>query len=101
MSNIRIESDHAVLTLSQGFEALLDLEDVPRVVGRRWHAHVCHNGSVYGRTNIGYATPTLGRLILGDDLPPGGRCKYVDGNPLNCRRSNLKILAKSGRGERT
>ena len=37
---IRIEGDVAYVPLTKGYEAIIDVEDVPLVEGRNWHAHV-------------------------------------------------------------
>jgi hypothetical protein len=65
--------------------ALVDKEDLPKVVGRKWH--------VANRKRINYVESDkmlLHILILG--RKHGFEIDHINGNGLDCRRSNLRFL---------
>jgi hypothetical protein len=97
---IRLRGGCGVVPLSRGFEAIVDPADAAEVgrwnwyvhrtaTGKRYAARTEHEGALSGRTIA------LGRQILGF---PVGNVRYGDGDPLNCRRSNLRVAA--GRKDR-
>ena len=101
MSRIRLEADHAVVILTQGYEAVIDLEDAERVSQYRWCVGF-RRGSPYARRNF-WSPQTkksreisLSKFILGDDPPGSEQVVSLDSNLLNSRRTNLR-LAPSGR----
>jgi hypothetical protein len=70
----------------------LDLEDLERVSAHRWHQHA--NGgyvvrSVHGKGRT--ITKFLAREVLGLPDEDAPRVFYVDGNPLNLRKKNLRV----------
>lgn len=92
--DFRVNGDHAEICLTQGKIAIIDLADLDLVKGIRWHAYKAHTGIFYARTNV--KTPTGKRGIV--DLqrfltkPAADQhVKFLDGNSLNCRRSNLLV----------
>jgi hypothetical protein len=87
---IRIEVDVAYVTLTKGYEAIIDAADVPLVEGWNWYASVNGN-AVYGKTKKGSkgVTITMHRVIMGN--PDGFEIDHIDGNGLNNRKSNLRL----------
>lgn len=89
------------LTDSKGNEytAFVDNEDFERVSAYQWRVSVTKSYSAatkqtvikpYAWTQIDKTTLGLQRFILG--LEPGGpKVFFVDGNTLNCQRSNLAV----------
>lgn len=85
----------ATLQLTQGKVAIIDDEDLERCLAYKWYANKMAN-----RPQAWYAVTTvrlpdgretklyLHRFLLG--LPKGVKGDHVDGNPLNCRRVNLR-----------
>jgi len=82
------------ITLTKGFEAIVDDEDYERLVWLKWHA------SAITPPNNAYANHTLlangkrfrvlmHRLIIG--APPDAMVDHINGNPLDNRRSNLRL----------
>lgn len=94
---IRIEGDIAFVPLTQGYEAIIDADDVPLVGGVNWAAVVARrrDGSirnVYAFRACRHEKPTgvyLHRAIMGK--PSHLDVDHIDCNGLNNRRSNLRL----------
>lgn len=99
---IRIEGDLAYIPLTQGYEAIIDAEDVPLVEGWNWTADIdlrrCDGSirTVYARRNdYSGAKPRkvrMHRVIAG--TPEGFETDHEDGDGLNNRRNNLRTATK-------
>ena len=80
------------LDLGKGLLALIDDEDYPIVEPFTWTA-IKTKGRYYaqGRMNMppGYFSVQLHRLIL--NAGPDEHVQFLDGDGLNCRRSNIRI----------
>lgn len=93
---IRIEGQVAYVPLSQGYEAIIDVEDVPLVDGANWNALVVGR-TVYAKRNTGprsaQKTLLLHRVITAAE--DGLEVDHRDGNGLNNRRrgeaGNLRL----------
>jgi hypothetical protein len=81
--------------LTQGKYAIVDDEDYDRVMKYKWYAQrrhagkFCATGRIPGRSS---------RMLLHRFLllpPPGMQVDHIDGNPLNNRRSNLRICTNA------
>lgn len=84
---IRIEGDVAYVTLTRGYEAIIDAADVPLVEGWNWHASVNRN-AVYAKRKAGKTSLLMHRVIMDD--PDGFQVDHIDGNGLNNRRENMR-----------
>lgn len=100
-SPIRISGDTAFIWLREGFEAEIDVADIPLVQGKRWrmwngaHGH-CYAGTGY--TIYGTYMP-LHRLLM--NTPSDMVVDHIDGDGLNNRRSNLRnCTGKQNMGNR-
>lgn len=99
---IRIDGDKAYVPLTQGYEAVINVEDVRKVEGRNWHAYTerRRDGSikaVYGRSNEprdggGQRTILLHRVIV--DAREGDLVDHADTDGLNNLRSNLRVVTE-------
>ena len=92
-SEIRVDGEVAYVSLSQGYVAVIDAADAPLVTGRAWHyTHGYAATTVYrGNGRQGYLA--MHRLIL--DAPDDLLVDHIDHDPLNCRRSNLRLATPS------
>lgn len=99
---IRVEGNIAYVPLTQGYEAVIDADDVPLVVAFNWSAHKGPN-TVYAsrnsRKDLGEADGKcflLHRVIM--NAEPGKIVDHRDGDGLNNRRENLRFATKAENG---
>jgi hypothetical protein len=92
---IRIDGDVAYVTLTQGYEAIIDAADVPLVEGVNWYANNQPN-TVYcvnrSQNETKKTTIRMHRVIMGD--PDGFQIDHIDGDGLNNRKSNLRLATR-------
>ncbi|HON37095.1 MAG TPA: HNH endonuclease [Methanothrix sp.] len=88
-----------LIELTRGKRTIIDAIDVD-LAGRSWHAVPGHrsvgNYTFYAARRKGSKRITLHReileRILGRRLQEGEECDHIDGNGLNNRRSNLRLV---------
>lgn len=92
---IRVEGEAAYVTLTKGFEAIIDVADLPLVSGRNWTAkgagrcwYAYRNSGVGGRQRNIF----MHRMIIGAN--PEDHVDHIDGNSLNNRRDNLRLCTQ-------
>ena len=96
---IRIEGEIAFVPLTLGYEAVIDAEDVPLISAWIWCASVSRrrDGSirtVYALRNVHkVGSVHMHRVIAG--TPPELHTDHIDGDGLNNRRSNLRVVTRS------
>lgn len=97
LRKIRIDGDVAYVPLTQGYEAIIDVADVPLVDGRNWLAHKKKGEKTYYARckSLGRVRQAIlmHRVILG--APKGVFVDHADGNGLNNRRSNIRLASAS------
>lgn len=81
--------------LTHGFVAIIDDEDAERVLAHRWRAKdegrgAAHKSPQWYARN---ATTYLHRFIIG--APRGMQVDHVNGDRLDCRRSNLRLATNA------
>lgn len=69
--------------------ALVDLDDVQKIVGIRWYIHAQKCGLFYAGTNIKGKTIHMHRLIVG--AKKGQYVDHINGDGLDNRRENLRF----------
>jgi hypothetical protein len=88
-----------LIELTRGKRATIDVDDVD-LAERSWHAVPGHryvgNYTFYAARRKGTRHITLHReileRILGRKLRDGEECDHIDGNGLNNRRCNLRLV---------
>ena len=88
-----------LIVLTRGKYAIIDVNDAD-LAGRSWHAVPGHrsvgNYTFYAARRRGTRHITLHRVILerilGRKLRVGEECDHIDGNGLNNRRCNLRLV---------
>lgn len=97
-SSIRVSGDIAEVSIGEGQYAVVDATDEPRVKGFYWRLN--DKGEPYTSypdpdfPKI-HTTVTMKMMIVGVRAGRGQAIKNLDGNPLNCRRSNVKLMTLS------
>lgn len=96
---IRVEGNIAYVPLTQGYEAIIDAEDVPLIDGRPWYAKVARkkNGSiarVYAVTKVQKVAVFMHREILRAPVS-SLEVDHIDSDGLNNRRANLRLVTVS------
>lgn len=81
------------LPISRGYFALIDAEDVERISPWLWSALERPGRSPYVFRKEKRATIYLHRFLM--DAPTGLQVDHIDGNGLNCRRSNMRLCTAS------
>lgn len=93
---IQVNGLIAIIPLTKGFEAIIDAADVNLIAGVNWHSTFAGH-KVYARRDIQisgkWKTVYLHRFIAG--APDYLEVDHIDGDPLNNRRSNLRLATKS------
>jgi hypothetical protein len=77
--------------------AVIDIADAERVLARRWTLHVHRRSGKHYAKEAGLNGIMLHRFILGLPRTPGldDKVDHKDGDGLNCRRSNLRIVTNT------
>jgi hypothetical protein len=87
----------------KGYDVLIDDEDYDKIKGYPWwaitHAKLNHTELVYFSYNAGtQGRPLLHRYVLGLKPRDGKIVDHINGNTLDCRKSNLRIVTISQNG---
>lgn len=88
---IRIDGNLAYVTLTQGYEAVIDVADVPLVAAWNWYA-IKDGNTVYAQRSdsiSGRRTVRMHRVLMGE--PDGLLVDHWDGDGLKNTRSNLRL----------
>ena len=88
-----------LIELTRSKHAIIDVSDAD-LAGRSWHAvpghHPIGNYTFYAARRKGNKRVTLHRVILerilGRHLREAEECDHIDGNGLNNRRYNLRLV---------
>jgi hypothetical protein len=79
----------AFVPCTNGKWAKIDAVDADSVIKHKWHANQKGSGKYSARTTVNSDKLTLG-VYLTATKTNSSRVSYVDGNPMNCCRSNLR-----------
>jgi len=86
-----IKNDYAIVPLTQGQFATIDLCDVERVSNYNWYAH-WNKKALYAKTKIYGNKIRLHRFIL-DITDPKIQVDHRDGDGLENRRFNIRVCS--------
>lgn len=93
----KIVGDLAFVPLTKGLECIIDANDVDLIAGRNWHACDGYKTSYAGcrfRLERGKSKIILlHRLLM--EAPDGMHVDHIDGDGLNNRRENLRVVTHS------
>lgn len=93
-----LESDVCEIPLTQGQFTIIDSEDYIAVSKYRWFAakqSYKHRLEFYAKTKISGKAKSLHRFIVGEDnIPEGYVVDHVNNDPLDNRKSNLRLVNK-------
>lgn len=89
-----------IIELRGGKSTIVDAADWPRIAaeyGRRWWVDSNGYGKFYARAlrrddENNKADVTLGRAVM--EARPGERVEAINGDPLDCRRTNLRLVRR-------
>lgn len=93
--DIRVTGDVAEVPIGEGQHAVIDAADVPRVRSFVWRLSEKGDPITSYRDPDNpklFTTATLKMMILGVRAGRGQAIKNLDGNQLDCRRSNVKLM---------
>lgn len=101
MNEVQIRNGDAFITLTKGYVAVIDSADLALVGDYQWTAFVKSNGQTYviaKKTIRGKrVTFLLHRIIM---KPPSDMTvDHIDRDPLNNRRSNMRIVTQAKNNE--
>jgi hypothetical protein len=90
----RVEGDVAYIPLTRGFEAIIDVADLPEVAQHSWHVRMGSEGHAYARRSWWNETEPhtprlMHRFLL--KVPLGTVVDHINGNGLDNRRANLRV----------
>jgi hypothetical protein len=90
-----IGSTSVAITLTRGYEAIIDIYDVEDVTKYTWHAVIDYQGRggterVRAQGRVEGVDMYLHQFLLGSKA--GMEIDHEDDDPLNCRRNNLNFV---------
>jgi len=88
-----IDNITAELWLTRGHICLVDVKDLPLLANYRWFANVNNRGRIDAMTVIQRKLVPISRFIL--NCPSGLVVDHINGNTLDNRRKNLRIVTRS------
>ncbi len=80
----------AYIPLTRDLQAIVDAEDYEWLSRYKWHASVAGDGKVYAKRQVGCCGVFMHRLIM--QPPKGMVVDHINGNSLDNRRCNLRIV---------
>jgi hypothetical protein len=99
---IRICGDVAYVPLTQGYVSIIDAADAPLVAGRNWCV-LARGGLVHALRTEYIGTKKhqlyLHRRLMGE--PEGLQIDHIDGDGLNNRRYNLRVVTSAQNNRNT
>lgn len=91
-NDIRIIGGIAIITLTKGYEAIIDAADVPLIAGHRWHA-LTGSGKVYAFSRTGRKLTAMSRLLMDEFIwDEDHEVDHKNGATLDNRRVNLRVV---------
>ena len=87
------------IELTQGRFALVSPEDFPALQQYRWHAAKCGSNKFYARRGVKFGKKVVAvsmhRQIMADSLSEGLVVDHINGDTMDNRRENLRVVTPS------
>lgn len=87
-NEIEINGDVAYIILDKEHKALIDVQDIPFIASKRWHAALKSNNTAYAKNS---KLGMMHRLLL----PTDKEVDHINRNSLDNRRCNLRECSRS------
>jgi hypothetical protein len=86
-----VQGKIAYIPLTRDLQVMVDAEDYEWLNHYRWHANPSKpNGTIYAARCVGHRSVLMHRMIM--NPPPGMVVDHINGNGLDNRRCNLRIV---------
>ncbi len=95
MNFYTIEGDIAKIQVKGGKTAIVDAGDIEEVTRHSSNWHLTNGGYPIAHSKIFKKMMLLHRIVFEDDIAPGFEIDHIDGNKLDARKSNLRLVTKS------
>ncbi len=88
-----VRGDVAIIPLTRGMEAVIDVVDLPLVADHQWFADRVRDTDLYYAARMTVADGTRRIARMHNVITSGGPVDHRDGDGLNNRRANLRPYA--------
>lgn len=91
-NGVKVTTGRVMVYMAGGHVMIASIEDEKLVRCHTWNYGGSKDNNKYVRTNAGRSTPLFHRMVMGN---PENKVDHVNGNKLDCRRSNLRYATST------